>query len=122
MTGTSRRDAGAGSVLLLGVVGVLALLGAGTGVLGQASIARHRAEAAADLAALAAADAALGRASEAPCARASRTAAANAARLAACDPDADGNVTVTVVVAPRAALWPGSLGPARATARAGPAP
>lgn len=107
-------DAGAGTVLVLAVCAALIVVGAGLGVLGEAVVARHRAEAAADLAALAAADVLVGRALGDPCGRATRTAALNGARLRAC---AVSGGTVEVVAEVRV-----TLGPARARARAGPAP
>jgi secretion/DNA translocation related TadE-like protein len=113
------RDRGAGTVLAVGLVAVVLVLAAALAVLTQAATARHRAEAAADLAALAAADALLGRADGDPCARAARTAAANGARLASCAPRAGAVVRVVVEVRPQGPA--GALGPARAVARAGPA-
>jgi len=111
-------DRGSGTVLALGV----ALTGAGVALagttLGSAVLARHRAEAAADLAALAAAvrvqDAVPG-----VCTAAARTAAANGARLLSCRPGGDGTVSVSVAV--RAPALGGVLGPAVVRARAGPA-
>lgn len=85
--------------------------------------ARHRAESAADLAALAAAGWLL-RDPRAACAEAGRVAAAQGARLESCvSEQSSGADAVRVVVARRAAL-PGPLADAlpeaRATARAGP--
>ena len=84
---------------------------------GSAVVARHRAESAADLAALAAAKAALSGAD--PCPRAAAVvAAAGAARLERCALAADLSVTVQVSVP--ASGWAGlDLPPARARARAG---
>jgi secretion/DNA translocation related TadE-like protein len=98
------------AVALLAVGALLAALGA---LLGQAVAARHRAQAAADLAALAAASA-----WPLPdCGRATRTAAVNGAGVDGCRVAADGSVTVVVAVPLPPPL--GALGPARAVARAG---
>ncbi|WP_432561546.1 Rv3654c family TadE-like protein [Kineococcus sp. SYSU DK003] len=109
------RDEGSGSVLAVGLCAVLlsgVVLGLGVG---SAVVARHRAEAAADLAALAAADVVLGRADGDPCTRARVVLAAHGAGAQGCAVAADGSVTVTATV--RA----GVLGTARASARAGQA-
>ena len=112
-----RGDEGSGTVLVLGVCAVaLALVLAVLG-LGAAVTARHRAESAADLAALAGADVVLGRAPGEPCARAAGVLAASGARVATCAVAADGSVQVTAVVAVRGRF--AALGAARATARAG---
>jgi secretion/DNA translocation related TadE-like protein len=118
--GVAGRDGGAGTVLALGLVAVLAsvlLLGA---ALGAAVLARHRAAAAADLAALAAADRSVGRASGPACATAARVAVTNDALLVGCRVAADGSVLVEV----RVELPPpwGRLGTASARARAGRPP
>ncbi|MBT0767361.1 hypothetical protein KIH74_00410 [Kineosporia sp. J2-2] len=105
------RDRGSGTVLMIGLVGVAAVLMAALLGLGGAVVARHRAGAAADLAALAAVDSGEG------CAAAGRVAAANGARLAECDPAADGSVRVTVTVEA-----PGLHRTASASARAAPGP
>jgi len=116
------RDEGAGTVLVLGIAGALVLLAAATGVLGDAALARHRAEAAADLAALAAADVLLGRTTGpdgSPCAAAARIAAVNGADITRCSPEAaTATVVVEVSVTPRGPA--AGLGHARAAARAGP--
>jgi secretion/DNA translocation related TadE-like protein len=85
-------------------------------------LARHRAEAAADLAAIGAAGAAATGQGQ-PCGVAGRLAVANRARLTGCELSrtAAGQPKVTVSVAvpvPGPAGW---WGPARSTARAGPA-
>ncbi|WP_343077916.1 Rv3654c family TadE-like protein [Kineococcus aurantiacus] len=85
----------------------------------SAVVARHRAEAVADLAALAAADVVVGRAAGQPCARAAALARGQGADLLACAVAADGSVVVTAAVRP--AGLAGRLGPARASARAGQA-
>lgn len=118
-TAGASDDAGSGTVLVVGLVAVVASLAVALALLAQATVARHRAEAAADLAALAAADVLLGRAPGDACGRAERVAALNGARLVACRPAGDGSVVVDAVVTPGGAA--GALGAARATARAGPA-
>ncbi len=112
-----RGDAGAGSVLVAGLVAVGLVLASGTAVVAQAAVGAARAGAAADLAALAAADVALGRSTaEDPCAAAVRVAAAGSARVTRCEVGS-GQVLVGVELP-----LPGvakALGPARALARAG---
>ncbi len=94
-------------VAAFAVVVLLTLAIAGVHV-GGAVVARHRAQAAADLAALAAA-AALPAGGDVACARADRVAAAMTSAVAV-DCQVDGlDVIITV-----------TLGPARAVARAGP--
>ena len=113
------RDRGAGTVLALGLIGVVIGLTAGLGTLGQVVASRHRAAAAADLAALAAAQTVAGTGAESagagPCAVAARVAAANGGRLAACSLGPDGTATVSVRVEA------GHGRAAQATARGGPA-
>lgn len=94
---------------------VLAITFAGVCV-GSVVVARHHAQAVADLAALAAADE-LPAGPEQACARADGVARAMNAGLAQCDVDGlDVLVTVEVPVS----LARGFVGPARAGARAGP--
>jgi secretion/DNA translocation related TadE-like protein len=113
-------DDGAGTVLALGLVAVVGCLLAACVALGSAVVARHRAAAAADLAALAAADRTLGRASGLPCPAAGAVATADDATVTSCAVAPDGSVTVEVAVRlPRP--W-GRLGVARAEARAGRPP
>lgn len=117
MTAQSARrgDRGSGSLLMMGVCGVLLTLLAGAMVLVSAVHASTRARAAADLAALAAADLVLNAApGEVPCARAERLAAANGAELIGCSPGQD-DVVVTVRVESSASV----IGPATARSRAG---
>lgn len=114
-----RGDRGAGSLLVLALLLVGLLLCTAAAALGQAVVARHRAAAAADLAALAGADVALGRSAApgGPCGAAARVAARGGARLVTCTA-----VGLEVVVAVASDV-PGALrglGPARAAARAGP--
>jgi secretion/DNA translocation related TadE-like protein len=83
-----RRETGAGSVLVIALVGVVALLGLGAVALGGGLAARQRVIGAADAAALAAADAASGAVSGEPCVLAGDVAAANGAELRSCSVDA----------------------------------
>lgn len=117
---TGHRERGSGTVLVLGLCGVAVVLLTVTVLLGGAVQARHRAAAAADLAALAAADVLLGRAAGQPCAAAGRVAAAQGGVLVRCDVAVDASVTVRVDVVPAGAA--AVLGTATTTARAGPAP
>jgi secretion/DNA translocation related TadE-like protein len=108
-----RADAGAGSVLVIGLAAcALALAGSAT-VLGQAVVGRHRAQSVADLAALAAAG-------PSGCPLASELARVSGARLLSCRRADDGTAVVTAAVALPAPAR--SLGPAVAVARAGPPP
>jgi secretion/DNA translocation related TadE-like protein len=101
------RDRGSASLWLLGVGLAVVLLGAVAATVASAVVARHRAQAAADLGALAGAvRAAQGEA--AACARAAELVRANLARLVGCRLDGL-DLVVTAEV-----------GPARASARAGP--
>jgi secretion/DNA translocation related TadE-like protein len=105
-------------VLVLALVAAALTLASAAAVVSQAAVARHRAEAAADLAALAAADVLVGRAPGEPCARARLTATANGGRVLTCTPAADGSVTVRVAVRPAGAA--ARVGDATGAARAGP--
>jgi len=106
-------------VLTAGLLVVVAGLASVVAGLGQVVLARHRAEAAADLAALAGAGILLDPFADAdPCARAARVATANAAALTTCRSDADGSLTVVVAVPLSGVL--ARAGPATSTARAGP--
>ncbi|GAA4875832.1 Rv3654c family TadE-like protein [Actinomycetospora straminea] len=121
MSGTAggRRadaDAGAATVLAAAAVGVLVLL-LGLGLqLGAATLARHRAEAAADLAALAGAREAV-RGADVACARAGDVAQRNDARLLACSVE---GWSVIVSTATRCGCLPSVSGDATGRARAGP--
>ena len=110
-------EGGSATVWVLALSAVLALVGAATVLLGAAAVARHRATAAADLAALAGAGRAVVGDADA-CARAGEIAVANSARLTSCRVAPDAVVTVTVEVPVRF----GRLGvhTATAQARAGP--
>jgi len=115
-----RGEDGAGSVLVLAMLGVVVVLGLALGSLGAARVARAGAQSAADLAALAAADQlALGRVLgtsdvEGACARAREVAVRNGASVESCAHEGGGVVVVRVARVT-------SFGPARAAARAGPA-
>lgn len=92
---------------------------AGCGMrLGEAIVARHHAESAADLAALAGATTVL-TGQRPACEQAQRVASRMRVRLASCHTRA-GEVLVEVVAQPSG--WVGRLGVARARARAGPLP
>jgi secretion/DNA translocation related TadE-like protein len=86
-------DRGSGTVLMLALVIFSGFLVLVTAVLAAAIVARHRAEAAADLAALAAAS---GLSASDGCAEASRIAAANGSRLEKCRRLPDGSMLVGV--------------------------
>ena len=79
MRGVRRNDRGSATVWVLALCGVLMSLGAAAVLVGGAVAGRHRAEAAADLAALAAAGRAVSGAAD-PCAAAASVASANGAR------------------------------------------
>lgn len=106
-----KREQGSGTVLVLGLVGVAVVLVVTALGVGAALAARHRAAAAADLAALAAID------SGKRCSGAAQVAAINGARLASCEFSADGSVAVSVLVE-----LPGLAADALGEARAGPGP
>ncbi|WP_344306677.1 Rv3654c family TadE-like protein [Fodinicola feengrottensis] len=111
-----RSDDGSASIWLLAIGLAIVLLGAGLATAGAASVTRHRAEAAADLAALAAADQVPAGPATA-CRRAQLVATANSAHVTACRlDDFDAIVTVTVPM-PVPFTY---LGTATAASRAGP--
>jgi secretion/DNA translocation related TadE-like protein len=115
MSGRPAGDRGSGSIWVLALGLVVVLAGLVGMYRGSAVVGRHRAEAAADFAALAAAAKVL----EVACASAGTVAAANGARLVSCA--VDGSIaTVTTAVALRGVL-PGDF-VATGRARAGPAP
>jgi secretion/DNA translocation related TadE-like protein len=117
-----RHDRGAGTVLAVGLLSAAAILALGLSTVGQVIVARHRASAAADLAALAAARTAnassAATAAAEPCPVAREVAAANGARLTSCVLDASGVVSVSAQTDTNAAL---GVFRATAKARAGPA-
>jgi secretion/DNA translocation related TadE-like protein len=107
-------------LVAVGLISVVVGLSVGAGGFGAVVIARHRAQAAADLSALAAAEAVPG-GREAACARAGRIATAMHASLAQCGLE---ELDIVVTVDVRVVLQiPGlaQVGPVRSTARAGPA-
>jgi secretion/DNA translocation related TadE-like protein len=113
-----RGERGSATVWVLALAGLLAVLGMAVLLVGTATVARHRATTAADLAALAAA----GRAvvgDPGACAAAERIARADGAALESCSVGAGTVVEVHVRVPVR--LGPLGLAGARAHARAGPA-
>jgi secretion/DNA translocation related TadE-like protein len=113
---SSVRDRGGATVSALAVGLLCVSVAAVFAAAGAATVARHRAQAAADLAALAGAvHASYGQ--DPACAQARRIASANGARLVACRVDGlDVVVTAEVTPAGVAAV----VGVARASARAGP--
>jgi secretion/DNA translocation related TadE-like protein len=114
----SPGERGSATVWVVALSGVLAMLGAAAVYVGAAVVARHRATAAADFAALAAAVRAVEGLADG-CARAADLAAENAADLTACAVGRGGIARVEVSVTVRL----GRLGvhSATAAARAGPA-
>lgn len=111
-------DRGSASVLVVGVCLLALVLATGAGAVGSAVIARHQAQAAADLAALAAADVLLGRSPGPPCVVAAAVASRNGAELDQC---AVTGREVIVRAKVRPATTIAAVGDAAATARAGPA-
>jgi secretion/DNA translocation related TadE-like protein len=120
VTGRGRIPAderGSATVWVLALAALLGVLGAAVVLVGTAVVARHRASAAADLAALAAAGrAVVGDAGA--CAAAAWIARADGATLESCAVGADAVAEVHVRVPVR--LGPFGLAGARARARAGP--
>ena len=112
-----QTDAGAASILVLAVLMVALVLVAGVGGLSGVVLARHRATAAADLAALAGADVLAGRAAGDACAAAGEVAEANGARLGSCAPEG-ADLLVSALVVPPGPF--AALGSATGRARAGP--
>lgn len=106
------RERGSATVWVLALAGVLAVIGMAAVLTGAALVARHRATAAADLAALA--GAVRGVEGADACGTAARLAAANAAELTACTASPHAVVDVAVSVPVRL----GRLGVFSATARA----
>ena len=117
-----RRDAGSGTVLVVGVLAAILMTTAGAMQVVAAVVASHRAQSAADLGALAgAAVAAQGGSVASVCAAVAGIVAANGAAVAACSVDAGSAVVLQVSVDPILHGLAG-LGPASARSRAGPAP
>lgn len=113
-----RGDRGSATIWVLALCGVLLSLGAAAVLVGAAVAGRHRAEAAADLAALAAAGQAVAGAAD-PCAAATSIASVNGAVLESCTLHPGAVVEVRVAVGVR--LGPLGRRQASARARAGPA-
>lgn len=110
----SQGDGGSATIWTLAVGLVFVVAAMALALIASATVARHRAQAAADLAALAAALRALDGPIDA-CARAAQISASNGASLVACRLDGF-DAIVTVEVAVGGAGW----GAAQASARAGP--
>lgn len=115
--GRGGGESGSATVLVLALCLVLVTAGAGSLALLHVVAARHRAGAAADLAALAAASRVQSGQPRAACPTAQQVAASAGAQLLRCDLGED-VVSVVAEVPLRGAL--GGLGPARVPARAGP--
>lgn len=115
-SGGSERDAGAGTVLMLGIaLGTITLVVAAA-LFSAAVVGGARAGTAANLAALAGADALRGLRAGDACAVAAAVAARNRAEVALCTPEQErGIVTVTVYASAPLLPWRAS-----AEARAGP--
>jgi secretion/DNA translocation related TadE-like protein len=109
-------ERGSASLLAVAMMAVLLTITIGGVYVGSAVIARHRAQAAADLAAVAAA-AHLADGADAACMQASTVAKAMRARITQCAVD---KLDVVVTMDINVALGRLGVGPARATARAGP--
>ncbi len=110
-------ERGSATLVTVAMMAVLLAMTLGGSIVGSAVLARHRAQSAADLAALAAAGQ-IGSGHQPACAWATSVAAANGSRLTACTV-AELDVIVTVEVA--VSLGRLGAGTARAAARAGPA-
>src|SRR4051794_16510323 len=112
-------ERGSATVWTVALAGLLAALGAVVVLVGSAVVARHRAGAAADLAALAAAGSAV-QGDPGACSVAEQVAAANGATVDSCSVSAAAVVELRVHVPVR--LGPLGVAAARGRARAGPAP
>ncbi|WP_051704754.1 Rv3654c family TadE-like protein [Glycomyces sp. NRRL B-16210] len=110
------RERGSATVLATGIVAALVVSAMAFTAVGQATAARHRAQGAADVAALAGAAKVLLGDGEA-CAAAQAMAADAAVELDHCEVR---NLEVTVYVSAEPSGIPASFGPARAVSRAGP--
>ena len=109
-------ERGSATVLAVGVVAALVLFAGAFAAMGQASAARHRAQGAADAAALAGAARVLLGGEEA-CGAASAMAGENGVDLERCEVK---DLEVTIIVTVEPAGLPALFGPARAVSRAGP--
>jgi secretion/DNA translocation related TadE-like protein len=113
-----QRERGSGTVAVLGAVGVILAMTVGALFVVSAVVASHRAQSAADLAALAAAAALVrGEPSTAACATGAGVAARNGATVSGCRAGADLSVELVVELQASAAR----AGTATARSRAGPA-
>ena len=110
-------DQGGATILVLCICLLAMVLATAVAATGSAIVARHRAQAAADLGALAAADVLVGRAPGEPCAAAARVAIAQGAAVTDCEVSGT-DVLVRASVEPRGPV--AALGVAVAAARAGP--
>ena len=110
-------DQGSATILVLSICLLAMVLATAVAATGSAIVARHRAQAAADLGALAAADVLVGRATGEPCAAAARVAFAQGASVTHCEVSGT-DVLVRAAVEPRGPA--AALGVAVAAARAGP--
>ncbi|OBF40847.1 helicase [Mycobacterium sp. ACS1612] len=104
-------------MIAVAMMAILLALTAGGIYVGSAVVARHRAQAAADLAALAAA-AQLADGAETACARATALTDAMGTTMTGCVVE---DLDIVVTVAAAVPLGRFGVGPARATAKAGPA-
>jgi secretion/DNA translocation related TadE-like protein len=111
-----RRDRGSATLLAVAMVALILAACGGAVVIGTAVIARHRAQSAADLAALAAAGR-LTAGQETACGWAASLADSMHASVVGCGVE-DLDVIVTVDVSVSLSRW--GIGTARAAARAGP--
>ena len=113
-------DRGSGTVLMLGITGVVGALMVAFVLIGSAFVSAHRARAAADMAAVGAARSLqLGGDAARACREADSLARANRARLVRCQADGpDGSIEAAVSTARMVAAL--GHGEARAQARAGP--
>jgi secretion/DNA translocation related TadE-like protein len=114
-SGRAHSDGGSATIWVLAAGLVVVLVAATLAMVGSATVARHRAQVAADLAALAAALRAWDGQSVA-CDRAADLSARNGASLVACRLEGLDAIVTVEVRAGGAARW----GAARASARAGP--
>ncbi|MCD0443512.1 flp pilus-assembly TadE/G-like family protein [Glycomyces sp. A-F 0318] len=112
----SDRERGSATVLAAGVAAALVVMAVAFTAVGQASAARHRAQGAADAAALAGAARVLFGDGEA-CGAARAMVEEAGSALEGCEVD---GVEVTVAVSEVPAGIPAAFGPARAVSRAGP--
>lgn len=115
---TAGRDGGSGSIYVISAAGALLALGVAGATVGDAVLARHRAESAADLVAIAGATAGL-RGGDA-CVVATLDADRRGVELEHCQAADDGSIVVVIRMAPSSMLRRLRVGPALARSRAGP--